>query len=331
MLASSLVPAFRFWGLVLGLAATSVGCTQSNSKPGTLNGTFSGGRPLKVFCTTGQVADAVRQLVGDDTEVIGVMGPGVDPHLYQPLPSDILALKQADIVFYNGLHLEGRMAESLESFAGRKPVIAMTDRLVEQKDTRLRQPSEFEGYYDPHVWHDVSLWADCVGYAAERLAEFDPTNASGYRARAKAYREKLELLDDHCRAEIAKIPSERRVLVTTHDAFGYFSAAYGLEAIGLKGISTDDEADFQHIDEVRDLLVTRKIPAVFVESSTPPALMRQLVELCANSGHELHVGLSQEDELYADALGPPDSGADTYEGMMRANVDRIVRGLTAGL
>lgn len=282
---------------------------------------------MKVFCTTGQVADAIRNLVGDDAEVVGIMGPGVDPHLYSALPSDILALKQADIVFYNGLHLEGRMAETLESFAGKKPVVALAEVLVERKDKRLRRPSEFEGYYDPHVWHDVLLWADCVDYAAERLAEFDPANADGYETRAAEYRRKLEELDKYCRSEIARLPQERRLLVTTHDAFGYFSAAYGLEAIGLKGISTDDEADFQHIDEVRDLLVSRKIPAVFVESSTPPALMHQLVELCANAGHKLHVGLTPDDELYADALGPVGSGADTYEGMIRANVDRIVKGL----
>jgi manganese/zinc/iron transport system substrate-binding protein len=324
-------PCHLFWGLVLTLSVALPGCRQGDSQPGFTATTFSADRPLKVFCTTGQVTDAIRHLVGDDAEVVGVMGPGVDPHLYQALPSDIVALKQADIVFYNGLHLEGRMAETLKSFANRKPVIAMAERLVEQQDIRLRKPSEFEGYYDPHIWHDVRLWADCIDYAAERLAEFDPAHADEYRSRAASYRKTLEELDEHCRTQIATIPEERRVLVTTHDAFGYFSAAYGLEAIGLKGISTDDEADFQHIDEVRELLVSRKIPAVFVESSTPPSLMRQLVELCANSGHRLHVGLSDEDELYADALGPPNSGADTYEGMIRANVDRIVRGLTAGL
>ncbi len=286
---------------------------------------------MTIFCTTGQVADAIRNLVGDSAKVVGIMGPGVDPHRYQALPADMLALKQADMVFYNGLHLEGRMTDTLESFAAKKPVVAMAEILVERQDKRLRQPSEFEGFYDPHVWHDVMLWADCVDHAAERLAAFDPANAESYRERAQAYRERLVELDSTCREQIASIPEDRRVLVTTHDAFGYFSVAYGLEAIGLKGISTEDEADFQHIDEVRDLIVSRKVPAVFVESSTPPALMRQLVELCGKAGHKLHVGLTAEDELYADALGPPDSGADTYEGMIRANVDRIVRGLRTGL
>jgi manganese/zinc/iron transport system substrate-binding protein len=135
---------------------------------------------MKVFCTTGQVADAIRHLVGDDVEVVGIMGPGVDPHLYQALPSDILALKQADIVFYNGLHLEGRMIETLESFANRKPVVAVAEVLKERGDKRLRQPSDFDGYYDPHVWHDVRLWADCVSYAADRLAAFDAANAEDY-------------------------------------------------------------------------------------------------------------------------------------------------------
>lgn len=312
--------------LALGLGMVSLGC-KTESPNGPTTATRKPGQRMTIFCTTGQVADAIRNIVGEAAEVKGIMGPGVDPHLYQALPSDILALKQADMVFYNGLHLEGRMADTLKSFADKKPVVAMAEILVARDDTRLRKPSEFEGYYDPHVWHDVMLWADCVDHAAEQIAEFDPDGAEGYRERAKAYRERLATLDAYCRDQIASIPADRRVLVTTHDAFGYFSAAYGLEAIGLKGISTDDEADFQHIDEVRDLLVSRKIPAVFVESSTPPALMHQLVELCAKAGHKLHVGLTSEDELYADALGPADSGADTYEGMIRANVDRIVKGL----
>ena len=320
---------------LVALSITGLGCSRGNSGGGAaappFNGTYQGEGPMTIFCTTGQVADAIRNLVGDRAQVVGIMGPGVDHHHYQVLPSDILALKRADMVFYSGLHLEGRMIETLESFVTQKPVVAMANILVERQDKRLRQPSEFEGFYDPHVWHDVALWADCVDYAAQRLATFDPAHADLYRQRAKAYRERLMELDTYCREQISSIPEERQILVTTHDAFGYFSMAYGLEAIGLKGISTEDEADFQHIDEVRDLIVSRKIPAVFVESSTPPALMRQLVELCAKAGHKLHVGLTTEEELYADALGPPDSGADTYEGMIRANVDRIVRGLRTGL
>lgn len=320
----------RMTGVALLLTIAGCGGRGSESHEPARTFRFSEDRPLRVFCTTGQVADAIQQLVGPEVKVTGIMGPGVDPHLYQALPSDVQALKASDIVFHNGLHLEGQMAEMLERLGRQKPVVAMTAGLEESGDKRLRKPEDFEGFYDPHVWHDVLLWADCVDYAAERLAEFDTAHAQEFRARAAKYRERLEDLDRYCREQIATIPAEQRVLVTTHDAFGYFSAAYGLEAIGLKGISTEDEADFQHIDQVRDLLVSRKIPAVFVESSTPPALMRQLVELCASAGHRLHVGLRKEDELYADALGPPASGADTYEGMIRANVDRMVRGLKGG-
>lgn len=251
------------------------------------------------------------------------MGPGIDPHQFRPKPSDVLRLRQADIVFYNGLHLEGRIAETLEKLGERKAVVAVTDGLVASDDPRLLKPTEFEGYYDPHVWHDVELWSSCVDYAAEQLAEFDPERADDYRANAKAYRQQLAELDAECRTMLKSIPKERRLLVTAHDAFCYFSKAYDLETIGLKGISTEDEADFEHLDEVRRTIVERKVPAVFVESSTSPRLVNQLIEECRAAGHEVHIG----DELYSDAMGPAGSGAEYYSGMIRANVAAIADGL----
>jgi manganese/zinc/iron transport system substrate-binding protein len=313
--------------LVLGLAA-SIGCNsssdQSHASTASSDHKFTGELPLKILCTTGQIADAVKQIAGEHAEVTALMGPGVDPHLYRAVPADVAQLKSADIVFYNGLHLEGRIVDTLEQLGKKKPVVAVAARLEEQKDARLRTPPEFEGLHDPHVWHDALLWADCTDYAAERLAAFDPDRSTDYTANAKAYRNKLESLDQWCRDEIATIPEERRVLVTAHDAFGYFSNQYGIKAIGLKGISTEDEVDFQHMDEVITLLVERKIPAVFVESSTAPRIIEALIEPCQKQGHDLIIG----GELYADALGSADSGADTYEGMIRANVQTIVAGLS---
>lgn len=277
----------------------------------------------KIFCTTGQVADALQAIAGEHGHVTGLMGPGVDPHLYRAVPADIARLQAADIVFYNGLHLEGRIIETLERLKRHKPVVAVTAGLVERDDPRLLKPQGFAGLYDPHVWHDAKLWAECVLYAAERLAEFDPLRADDYRANARAYVDRLEQLHEFARAQIQTIPAEQRLLVTAHDAFGYFSKAYGLQAVGLKGISTEDEVDIQHMDEVIALLVRQKIPAVFVESSTAPRIVEALIEPCRRQGHEVRVG----GELYADALGPEGSGAETYEGMLRANVKTIVDGL----
>lgn len=287
--------------------------------------TFAGEPPLSILCTTGQVADAIRHIAGDHAQVKALMGPGVDPHLFREKPSHVVDLKQADIVFYNGLHLEGRLVETLELFGKKKPVFALTEQLVQSKDKRLRNPPEFEGYFDPHVWHDASLWADCVDYAAEKLAEFDPPRADDYRSRAAAYREELESLHAEITNQIGSIAPSQRVLVTAHDAFGYFSEAYDIETFGLKGISTEDQADFQHMDEVRSMLVERKIPAVFVESSTSKRLVEQLIEECQSAGHTVRMG----EELYSDALGEAGSGADDYIDMMRANASRIVAGLHA--
>lgn len=314
--------------LLLVLAVTCCGCgrpaSHSHEVPAsTPTGTYEGEPPLTILCTTGQVADAIRHVAGEHAEVSALMGPGVDPHMFREKPSHVVALKRTDVVFYNGLHLEGKLVETLETFAKRKPVFAITGRLLSSKDSRLRRPPEFEGYFDPHVWHDALLWADCVDYAAEKLAEFDPDRAEDYLANAKEYRAELEQLHAEIAQQIESIPEGQRVLVTAHDAFGYFSKAYSIETFGLKGISTEDQADFQHMDEVRTMLVERKIPAVFVESSTPPRLVEQLIEECQNAGHAVRKGK----ELYSDALGEAGSGADNYTGMMRANVASIVSGL----
>lgn len=307
---------------VVAIAVTlSAGCQPRNVGVG--RPAFEGTPPLKIVCTTQQVADAVSHIAGSHAEVEALMGPGVDPHIYKAKPSDLLKLQEADMVFYNGLHLEGQVANALERLGERKPVVPFAGKLEENNDARLITPPNTVGVYDPHLWNDVRLWADCVDYAAERLCEFDGERAEDYRANAKAYREELEQLDDEVRTAIESIPADRRLLVTAHDAFGYFSKAYGIETIGLKGISTEDEADFAHLDQVREILVERQVPAVFVESSTSPRLVNKLIEECAAAGHQVHVG----HELYSDAMGPADSGAETYTGMVRANVSTIVEGL----
>jgi manganese/zinc/iron transport system substrate-binding protein len=215
------------------------------------------------------------------------------------------------------------MADLFVQMARRKATFAVTEGLQDRKDPRLREPPEFAGMYDPHVWHDVALWSDCVGDMAEALVQFDPNHADEYKKNAATYIAELAELDTFCRSQIATIPEDRRVLVTAHDAFGYFGKAYGLEVYGLKGISTEEEKDVKHQEEIQAMIIERKIPAVFVESAVSHRTVQALIEPCRAAGHDLQQG----GELYADALGieEPES---TYTGMIRHNVRTIVKALS---
>jgi manganese/zinc/iron transport system substrate-binding protein len=299
-----------------------IGC--ADRQPASASGNASTGKPL-VVCTTGPVTDMLRQLGGEHLEVTGLMGPGVDPHLYKVLPDDMDRLTSADLIFYNGLHLEGRMIEALEELGQHRRVVAVTHQLEKSKDERLRKPPEFEGYYDPHVWHSPKIWADCVKYVAGILAEFDPGHGDDYRRNAEKYLKQLDEADKYCRERLALIPKDQRALVTAHDAFNYFCVEYDLISMPLKGVSTEDLVSLGRMQEVVDFLVARKVKAVFVESAVAPKLVEALVEPCAKAGHV--VTIPRDKELYADALGSVESGADTYLGMIKANVDTIVEAL----
>jgi manganese/zinc/iron transport system substrate-binding protein len=265
----------------------------------------------------------LKELGGAHLKVTGLMGPGVDPHLYTAVPADIEELSMADMIFYNGLHLEGRMAELFEDLSESKPTYAVTHALAEAEDARLRKPLEFKGYYDPHVWHDPNMWKDCVKYVADVLAEFDPEHREDYTKNRDAYIAQLDEADRHAREQLGMIPAEQRVLVTAHDAFNYFCVAYELVSEPLKGVSTEDEVTIARMEEVVAFVVERKVKAVFVESAVKPEIIRALIEPCRKQGHEVRIG----GELYADALGPAGSGADNYLGMFKANVDTIVSAL----
>ncbi len=308
-----------FWLVIAG----SAGCGSEARQSTADSRTFVGEYPIQVVCTTGPVTDMLRSLGGELLEVTGLMGPGVDPHLYRAVPADVERLAAADMIFYNGLHLEGRMADLFEQLSERKPTFAVTHALADAKDPRLRKPPEFEGYYDPHVWHDPKLWSECVTYVAGVLAKFDPSHRDDYARNRDAYLEKLQEADAYCRQQLETIPERRRVLVSAHDAFNYFCNAYGLEPMPLKGVSTEDEVTIGRMDDVVELLVERKIKAVFVESAAAPQIVRALIEPCRREGHEVHIG----GELYADAMGPAESGADNYLGMIKANVDTVVSAL----
>lgn len=284
------------------------------------------GYPVRVVCTTGQVGDMLENIGGRHVTVESLMGSGVDPHLYKAVPGDVRKLNSADVVFYSGLHLEGRLADLLKKLARRKPVYAVTGRIEkvhERGDRLLREVSGSAGHYDPHIWFDVSLWAKCVDYAAEQLIALDPDHAEDYRHHADAYLARLAELHAWCKTELGKIPQARRVMVTAHDAFGYFGDAYQVEVRGLQGISTADEADLASANALVEMLVTRRVKAVFVESSIPPRNIRSLVEACAARGHRVNVG----GELFSDAMGSEGTPQGTYIGMVEHNVKTVVEAL----
>ena len=318
--------AFRLFALLAlaGLVGCRPAASETHEAVQARSYKFAGAYPIKAVCTIGQVTEMVQRVGADHVKAEGIMGPGVDPHLYTAVASDISRLSKADVIFYNGLHLEGRMAELFVKMARTRPAFAVTEGLQEREDKRLRTPPDFEGLHDPHVWHDPMMWADCVSDVAKMLAEFDPEHAEDYRKNAEAYRKEIQELDQLCRDELAKIPQERRVLVTAHDAFGYFGAAYDIEVFGLKGISTEEEKDLAHQEEIQRMLIARKIPAVFVETAVAARTIESLVEPARAAGHELKIG----GELYADALGPADSDAATYAGMIRHNVRTIAVALS---
>jgi manganese/zinc/iron transport system substrate-binding protein len=307
----------RLLGLfaVLLLVAAAAGVLPSCSR--------GGGAPASrsAVCTTGMVADVVRIIAGERLAVTGLMGEGVDPHLYKPSPGDARLLEQAGIVFYNGLALEGRMGDVLVRLARAKPVIAVTDRIDE---SLLHSPPEFAGHHDPHVWFDVSLWARTVDRVRDALCEFDPAGAPEYTRRAAEYRATLDALHGEVLAATASIPKDRRVLVTAHDAFGYFASAYDFEVHGIQGISTESEASVRDVNALVDLLVSRRIPAVFVESSVPARTVEALVEGAKARGHAVRIG----GELFSDAMGAPGTPEGTYVGMVRHNVSTIVAALS---
>ncbi|MEM8933806.1 MAG: zinc ABC transporter substrate-binding protein, partial [Acidobacteriota bacterium] len=278
--------------------------------------------------TTGMIADTVTRLVGEladsgQVTVEGLMGPGIDPHLYKASESDVRTLAEADLILYNGLFLEGKMGDILVKMARDRSVVAISETIPED---RRREPPELQGHYDPHIWFDVSLWAETVTPMTEALIELMPDQAVVLYANAEALRAELSALDAWARGRIDSIPEGRRVLVTAHDAFGYFGDRYGLEVIGIQGISTLAEAGLQDVERVVDLVVERRIPAIFVESSVPRRTVDAVIAAAADRGHTVTIG----GELFSDAMGAEGTSEGTYDGMVRHNVDTLVDALADG-
>lgn len=309
--------------LVLGLA----GCGKENAaNTGSVTPPARTGK-LKVVSTIAMIGDTVKRIGGEHVDAQVLLGPGTDPHLYKASEADARLLYSADVVFYNGLSLEGKMGDLLvkqarmKSAAGNKAAVFAVTEEIDPK--LLREPPEMEGHYDPHVWFDVSLWAKAAEQIRDGLSLADPAHQADFKKNADAVLKEFTDLHDWCKKELATVPKEQRVLVTAHDAFGYFGRAYDVEVHGIQGISTEDQAPVSAVNALVDLLVSRKVKAVFVESSVPRKNIEALIEGCKSRGHAVAIG----GELFSDAMGEAGTPDGTYPGMVKHNVNTIVKAL----
>lgn len=275
---------------------------------------------LTIVATTGMIADAARRVGGAHVKVKGLMGPGVDPHSYRQTRSDIVSMTRADLVLWHGLYLEAQMQEFFDKLAGRKAVYAVTDDLPREN---LRVHPSYEDKFDPHVWMAPSLWTGVVARIRDILIETRPELKEDFTANADQLLTELGALQSYAESTLANVPQEARVLVTAHDAFGYFGDDYGFEVLGIQGISTQSEAGLNRIGALVDMLVDRKITAVFVESSVSDRSVRALIEGAAAQGHTVQIG----GELFSDAMGADGTYEGTYLGMIDHNVTVIANAL----
>ena len=276
--------------------------------------------PIRVTTTTTVVADLVEQVGGDLVVVESLMADGVDPHSYRATPRDIDRLVRADLIVANGLHLEGKLAELLERIGRKRPFVAVGEAVPQDELLPIGN-----GLFDPHIWFDAKLWSYCPFAVADALIQLDSEASSHYQHRAEKYSKDLLELDENVRKKFNEIPRQRRVLITAHDAFRYFGRAYGLEVIGVQGTSTESEAGLADMNQLVDLVVRRRIPAVFVETSVSDRNVTALIEGASARGHIVRLG----GRLYSDALGPAGGGGDTLERALLSNVDTIFGALRA--
>lgn len=300
--------------LIVIMGAILGGCKVQNKE------TPSDGK-LQVVATTTMLRDLVTVLGGEHVDVTGLMGPGIDPHLYQASAGDVNTMMSADVVVYNGLHLEGRMGDVLASLKQQgRQTISVEEGLDEKF---LLADEENPEMHDPHIWFDVSIWKEVAKYVAERLGEVDEARANIYAENLQKYLGELDELDSYIKSRVAELPESQRVLITAHDAFGYFGYAYQFKVMGLQGISTDAEAGTADVSKLADYIAENKIRAIFVESSVPVKSIEALQAAVKARGFEVDIG----GELYSDALGDEASGHDTYILTLKANIDTIVNAL----
>ncbi len=275
---------------------------------------------LNVVATTGMLYDAVINIGQDRISAQALMGPGVDPHLYKATQGDLTKLNEADLIIYNGLALEGKMGEILEKLGKRKPVVAAAENIPKSD---LLSAVGYQNAYDPHIWFDLRLWKQAVIEIEQALIRADSANASFYKTNARSYQQKLDSLHSFTLTQILEIPESKRILVTAHDAFEYFGRAYGMRVEGLLGISTVADVGLKDITRVIDLIIENDIQAIFIETSVSEKLVNAVISGCREKGHEVSIGGA----LYSDAMGELGTTEGTYEGMVKSNVNTIVRSL----
>ena len=305
----------KMWLAIVGLMAL-LGCSRESAA----DAKRSDGK-IKVVTTTTMVTDLVKQVGGDKVDVQGLMGAGVDPHLYKALASDITSLQGAEVVFYNGLLLEGKMQDLFAKMARtKKHVYALTEAIPQD---RLLEPPEMSGHYDPHVWFEVPLWEKCVDVIVRGLADYAPQHKDYFEQQGKATQARMQALHEWALKRANELPKEKRILITSHDAFNYFGRAYGFQVVGLQGISTVEEANMASMVKMVEFIKKNNVKAIFVESSVPQQAIRRISE---------DAGVKIGGELFSDAMGTPgemenDYDLGTYEGMIKHNLNKIVEGL----
>ena len=288
-----------------------IGCKDPKAKDGKFH----------IVTTTSMITDLVKNIGGDQVEVEGLMGAGVDPHLYKASEGDVSKLATADMILYNGLHLEGKLVEVFEKMQKQKiNTVAISDAL-DKKD--LIGSSHFASNYDPHIWFDVENWEKITLYIAEKLSEAQPENKAIFTANAQKYLQELKTLKQELTAEIATLPEDQRRLVTAHDAFNYFGKAFKFEVVGLQGLSTATEAGVQDVQKTAAYIIDHKVKSVFIESSVPRRTVEALQAAVNSKNHQVKIGGT----LYSDALGNPGSPEGSYIGMFKYNVHTIVEAL----
>jgi manganese/zinc/iron transport system substrate-binding protein len=275
---------------------------------------------IKVVATTSIIKDAVLNIAKDKIKLDVLMGAGVDPHLYKATHGDLIKLRQADLIIYHGLHLEGKLSEILSKLAKNKPVIAVSDSIP--KDLLLF-PEDSIGQPDPHIWFDIKLWSEAIKAIATELAKLDASNSSFYLSNYNLYSADLLKLDQEIKARMREIPKESRVLITAHDAFGYFGRAYDIEVKGLQGISTASDFGLYDLNKLVNLVIEKNIKAVFVETSVSEKFIQALISGVTAKGGKVKLG----GELFSDALGQEGTKQGSYIGVIRHNVDTIVSAL----
>lgn len=300
------------WLGSLALLALVTGCNSIDEKSKT--------DEPKIVVTTGQIADVVDEVGGDYVQVEALMGPGVDPHLYKATQGDLAKLNNADMIFYNGLHLEGQMVDIFEQMGKQKTVTAISDG-IEEND--LLKDKKNPDLHDPHIWFDIELWKDVTKKVTATLIKEYPENEKKFKDNQNQYLKELEDLQQFSKEKIQEIPEKQRVLVTAHDAFNYFGKSQGFEVRGLQGLSTESEYGVKDVQDMVDFLVKNKIKAIFVESSVSDKAMTAIIDGAKKKGHDVVIG----GELYSDAMGAKDTKEGTYTGMYQHNINTIVDAL----